>query len=257
MISKSSRTSSRLILIARYYLKKQFAKKTSYLGLLSLPVIVLLIWLFRIDQLLGLLVSMNYSVYILPGLLGIYIVGRSVRLGFIFSPELNRSLRLWLTLPIRSGELIGGFVTGELVFQLTTIAIFLAMLLLYSLTTSFVALLGVLAYSILIALCFLGLGVCIIMLFKSRDLIRLVHAAFLSGMSFISPAFYRIGESSRILKLLISLNPLSYGIDGLRFFITGSHEMNLLGGTLYLLIFMACTLGAGIFLLKRKTFFNT
>jgi len=248
---------SRLALIARFYLKKQFAKKTSYFGVLSLPIIILAIWLFKIDQLLGLPVKMNYSIYILPGLLGIYLMGRSVRLGFVFSPELNRSLRLWLTLPIKPSELIGGFIIGELVFQLITIVIFLFMLSLFSLTTSFVALLGILAYSVMIALCFLGLSVCIIMLFDSRDLVQIIYSAMLSGMSFISPAFYRIEESPWLLKSLISLNPLSYGIDGLRLFITGAHEMNLLVGVLYLLIFITCAMGAGIYLLKRKTFFYT
>src|SRR5205807_8227924 len=76
-------------------------------------------------------------------------------------------------------------------------------------------------YMSLIALLFTAFGTAVASLLSDFQGFQLVMNFLVMPMFFLSGALFPLQSVPRVLKIIASINPLTYGIDGLRHTLTG------------------------------------
>ena len=167
----------------------------------------------------------NYIQFIAPGVIGMTVMFTSVFSGIelIWDRQFG-FLKETLVAPvprtiIMAGRTLGGATTAIL----QGIVVILICLAVGFRPTSPATLLIALVYMILIALLFTAFGTAVASLLSDFQGFQLVMNFLVIPMYFLSSAIFPLYGVPRALKILATIDPLTYGIDGLRGAMTGSH----------------------------------
>ncbi len=109
-----------------------------------------------------------------------------------------------------------------------------------------------LVYMGLIAVMFTALGTAVASVLEDFQGFQLVMSFLVMPVFFMSGALFPLGNAIRPIRVIASLNPLSYGVDGLRGALTGGGYH--FGATLDLVVMCtltACLLALGTYLFSR------
>jgi ABC-2 type transport system permease protein len=204
--------------------------------------------------------GLNYVQYIAPGIIGMAILFTSVFSGIsiIFDREFG-FLKEILVAPVSRlaivlGKALGGTTTamiqGMIMFVLS---LFFGV----ALSSEFGAPVGfvmAVVFMFLIGLTFVSLGIAIASKVESMEGFQMIMSFLIMPMFFLSGALYPINVMPDWLKILTYIDPLSYGVDGLRHAIQGSSTAQF---PLYvdfgvLLGFCAAMLALGAYLFKKS-----
>ncbi len=79
-----------------------------------------------------------------------------------------------------------------------------------------------LVFMFLIALLFTALGTAVASLLKDMNAFPLIINFIIMPLFFLSGALFPINDAPNFLKIIIRINPLSYGVDGVRGALTTS-----------------------------------
>ena len=231
---------------------------------LAMPII----WLALLGTALGSMMEsspllppgMNYVQYIAPGIIGMAILFTSVFSGIsiIFDREFG-FLKEILVAPVSRlsivlGKALGGTTTamiqGLIMFVL---ALFFGV----SFSSELGAVGGFLismTFMFLIGLTFVSIGIAIASKVESMEGFQMIMSFLIMPMFFLSGALYPIEVLPGWLKTLTYIDPLSYGVDGLRYAIQGSDtaQFSLWIDLGVLVAFCLFALFLGAFLFKRS-----
>jgi ABC-2 type transport system permease protein len=83
-------------------------------------------------------------------------------------------------------------------------------------------------FMLLIAIVFVALGVSIGSSLQDMRGFQLIMSFLVMPIFFLSGALFPLDHLPKMLKMLTSLDPLSYGVDGLRGALTGATQFGLL-----------------------------
>jgi ABC-2 type transport system permease protein len=205
-------------------LKRYLRARSRILGSLGMP-FFLLAFLgmgFRRAQIPSLPPSITYIEFLAPGIVCMVILFSATFSGisivwdrqFGFMREIMVSPLSRTTIAI--GRTLGGATTSLLQGSLMLLITFL----LGVKTTNHGILLSFI-FMILIAISFTGLGIAISTLMEDIHGFQIVVNFFVFPIFFLSGALFPINELPGFVKTLAYLNPLTYGVDGMRWSLIG------------------------------------
>lgn len=167
----------------------------------------------------------NYIQFLAPGVIGMTVMFTSVFSGIelIWDRQFG-FLKETLVAPvprllIMAGRTLGGATTA--IIQGTIVI--LACLLVGFRPTSAAALLMAFGYMSIIAILFTAFGTAVASLLSDFQGFQLVMNFLVIPMYFLSSAIFPLNGVPRALKALAIIDPLTYGVDGLRGSMTGVH----------------------------------
>lgn len=200
---------------------KRFVRaKSRIIGALAFPLFFLafLGLGFRRMAIPGLSEDVNYISFLVPGILGMSLLFSSTfgGLSVLWDREFG-FLKEIMVAPVSRVSIVLGRIAGGITTALIQGLFILAISFLIGFRlSSFLVLPVVLIFMVLISVTFLGLG--LIFASKMRDMqgFSIVMNFVIFPLFFLSGALYPLENFPVWLRVLSSIDPLTYGIDGLR-----------------------------------------
>ncbi|MCH8329375.1 MAG: ABC transporter permease [Nanoarchaeota archaeon] len=233
-------------------LKKYSRSKSRIIGSLGMPTLFLVVLGFGLNPLLD-VENGNYLNFIFPGILAMTVLFTSMFSGIsvIWDKQFG-FMKEMLVAPVSRtkimiGKTLGGATTA--VFQ-GFLIFFISLLIgvrIHSLAGFFIAL----AFMILIGIAFTALGLAFASRMEDMQAFPLVMNFVLMPLFFLSGALFPLDSAPKILKIIALFNPLTYGVDALRFGLVGISQMPLWIDFVVMAGFAILTISVGAFLFNR------
>lgn len=227
--------------------------KSRVIGLLLGPFFILVFFGFGFsDARFGSIPpSLSYLEYLVPGILGFTMLFSASFTGLaVLSDREVGFLKEILVAPVSRTAIVVGRIAGGA----TTTMLQALLILVLAVPLGFrpVSALGVLvavAFLALVAATFIGLGLAIASQFKDTQGYNLIVNFALFPLAFLSGAFYPLSNLPFPLRVVGYLNPLTYGVDGLRGALVGYSERALVVdfGAMVVAAVVTVALGAALF----------
>ena len=238
--------------------------KSRIITSLAMPIL----WLALLGTALGSMMErspylpsgMNYVQYIAPGIIGMAILFTSIFSGIsiIFDREFG-FLKEILVAPVsRVSIVMGKALGGTTTAMIQGMIMFVLAILLGVTFTSELGTIGgffiCIVFMFLIGLSFVSLGIAIASKIESMEGFQAIMSFLIMPMFFLSGALYPIGVLPEWLRFLTYFDPLTYGVDGLRYAIQGSAvaEFPILLDLVVLVLFSLCMVLLGAYLFKKS-----
>ncbi len=232
---------------------KRFERNRSRLiGSMALPLLFLLILgsgyggYFRYS-------GVSYMEFIGPGIIG---------MSLLFSSMLGGISVLWdrqfgflkeiLVAPVSRTAIMAGKTIGTVTTAMIRGLVFLIALIVAGLVKfDPVGILLVLVFMFLISTAFVGLGIAVAAQMTDPHGFQLIMNFLTMPIFFLSGALFPLDDIPEWLLILTRLNPLTYGVDGMRFALGGPYHFSPLLDLIVLLIFWGITTLVGTLLFRR------
>jgi ABC-2 type transport system permease protein len=205
--------------------------KSRVVGLLLGPFFILVFFGFgfRDVQFGSIPPGVSYLEYLVPGILGFTMVFSASFTGLaVLSDREVGFLKEILVAPVsRTGIVVGRIAGGATTTLLQSLLILVLALPLGFRPASLVGVGIAVVFLVLVAATFIGFGLAIASRFKDTQGYNLIVNFALFPLAFLSGAFYPLGNLPVPLRLVGYLNPLTYGVDGLRGALVGVSQRSL------------------------------
>ncbi len=203
-------------------LKRFIRKKASIVGALGQPIIFLLAIGFGFSPIYAKAGGGNYIQFLAPGIIVMTVLFTSIFTGLeiIWDKQFGFLKETFVApisrLEILLGKTLGGatvaIIQGVLVFLITLIAGFRPNL--ASLPLAFL-------FLFLVAILSSALGAAIAARLDDMQGFPLIFNFFVQPLFFLSGAIFPIKDLPQLLSFITKINPFSYGVDGLRYALSG------------------------------------
>jgi len=234
-------------------IKRFFRSKSRVIGALGQPLLFLVALGYGLGPVFQAAGDGNYIQFLAPGIIGMSI---------IFSSIFNGSSVIWdrqfgflketlvapvSRLSIMFGRALGGATTAT--FQGIIVVLISALIGFkpFSLTLIPVAILMM----FLIAILFNSLGIMVASLLSDMQGFQLIINFLVMPLFFLSGSFFPLQTAAKPLQVVAKLDPLSYGIDGLRNLLTGAIGFGLTLDFLVIIIFATAFLSLGSYFFSK------
>ncbi len=234
-------------------LKRYFRSKPRMIGSLGQPLLLLLALGFGFGPIYQKAGGGNYIQFLTPGIISMGILFTAVFSGIeIIWDRQFGFLKETLVAPVSRlkimiGRTLGGgtvaVIQGFIIFIISSIIGFRPINL-HLIFLSFI-------FMALIALFFTALGTAIASVLEDMQGFQLIMNFLLMPLFFLSGALFPLQRLPKILTLVASINPLSYGVDGLRGTLVGGAHFGLRLDLLVLSIITAAALSLGSYLFSK------
>ena len=209
---------------------KRFTRsKSRIIGSLGQPILFLVALGYGLGPVFAKAGQGNYLEFIAPGIIGMSIIFSAIfngmqviwdrQFGFLKETMVAPVSRL----SIMFGRTIGGATVasaqGVLVLIIATAAGFRPV--------SWVGIVPALIVMLLIALLFSALGIMVASLLKDMQGFQLIMNFLVMPLFFLSGALFPLNNVPEALLLVARFDPLSYGVDALRYFLIGTNTFSL------------------------------
>jgi ABC-2 type transport system permease protein len=196
----------------------------------------------------------NYIMFLVPGIIGMTLLFSSTMQGLsvLWDREFG-FLKEIMVAPVSRLSIVLGRIAGG-----TTTSLFQAVLLLViAVILGFRVraasdLFAALAFMVLIAFTFIGLGLVFASRMKDMQGFSLIMNFIIFPLFFLSGAFYPLQNLPWFVRSLSYLDPLTYGIDGLRAVLIRAHNFPLVVDFLAMGGFAAVMLGLGAYFFEKS-----
>ncbi len=224
-------------------LKRYFRSKSRIIGSIGQPLLFLVALGFGLGPVFQRAGEGNYLQFLSPGIIAMSILFTALFSGIeIIWDRQFGFLKETLVAPIsRLNIMIGRTLGGATVAFFQGVVIFLITIPL-GFEPNFTMLPLGFIFMILIALFFTALGTCIASLLKDMQGFQLIMSFIVMPTFFLSGALFPIEGLPTTLKAVLTVNPLTYGVDGLRGALAGGAHYGLnvnflvLAGAAFLLL---------------------
>jgi len=206
-------------------LKRYFRSRSRIIGSIAQPLLFLLAFGFGFGPIYQKAAGENYLQFLAPGIISMSILFTAIFSGIeIIWDRQFGFLKEMLVAPVsRFKIMIGRTLGGATVAFLQGFFVFIISLLV-GFRPNFVSLPLAFIFMFLIALLFTALGTAIASLLDDMQGFQLIMNFLIMPIFFLSGALFPLGGLPKILDLVSSLNPLSYGVDGIRAtLVNGAH----------------------------------
>jgi len=170
----------------------------------------------------------DFLSFLTPGILVMTMVFTSTVSGIttVFDREFG-FLKEMLVAPIkRESILIGKMLGGVTQSMLQGVLIVSLAILMGVQFKGIAAIPGMILTMLLVSIAFVSFGLALASKMTSMEGFQMVMSFLIQPMIFLSGAFYPTKMLPTWLKVGVRLNPLTYGVDAMRYFAIGFHEFN-------------------------------
>ncbi len=211
-------------------LKRYFRSKSRMIGSLAQPVLFLVSLGYGFGPVFQKAGQGNYLEFLAPGIIGMSIIFTSVFSGIeIIWDRQFGFLKETLVAPVsRFNIMIGRTLGGATVATLQGLIVLLIATVAGFRLLSLWQIIPAVGVMLLLALLFTALGTAIACLMDDMQGFQLIINFLIMPLFFLSGALFPLTDLPRTLTMIASLNPLSYGIDGLRALLTNLGHFGLL-----------------------------
>jgi len=228
-------------------LKKYSRSRTQIVASLAQPLLYLLALGFGFGPVFQRAGGGSYLQFVAPGVIGMTVLFTSIFSGISLLWDRQFGfLKETLVAPVpRIHVMIGRTLGGATVAMLQGTLMVIACLIAGFRPTSVITVpLGML-FMLLIAIVFVALGVSIGSSLQDMQGFQLIMSFLVMPIFFLSGALFPLDHLPKTLTMLTSLDPLSYGVDGLRGALIGATQFGMMRDLLVLTVVAFATLCLG------------
>lgn len=195
----------------------------------------------------------NYIQFLAPGVIGMTILFTAVFSGIelIWDRQFG-FLKETLVAPVpRIIVMVGRTLGGATVAMIQGLIVVVICLAAGFRVTNYSALPLAILFMILVAVMFTALGTAIASVLSDFQGFQLVMNFLVMPIFFLSGALFPLAGLPKVLDIIASIDPLSYGVDGLRLALVGIAHFGLTLDLVVLTVIAAALLGTGSYLFSR------
>lgn len=207
------------VIVAREFIK--FVRERGRLvSTLARP----LLWLFLVGGGMSRMVSPDmgipYMQFIFPGIIGMTILFSSIfsSISIIWDKEFGFMKEMLVAPVSRFSIVVGKALSGTVVSTLQALIILLLFPVI-GLKLGIIQILLILGISIILSFCLSSLGILIATFYESFESFSVIMNFIVMPMFFLSGAMYPVKLLPGVLSLFTKINPLTYGIDALKYMV--------------------------------------
>lgn len=210
-------------------IKRYTRSKSRIVGSLAQPLLFLISLGYGLSPVFQKAGQGNYTDFLVPGIIGMSIIFTSVFSGIevIWDRQFG-FLKETLVAPVSRVQIVIGRVFGGATTAVFQGIVVLSISLLFGfLHINWIYLPIIILIMFLIAILFTALGTAIASKLQDMQGFQLIMNFLVMPLFFLSGALFPLDGLPKTLKLIAQFDPLSYGIDALRAFLTGMHHFSL------------------------------
>ena len=235
-------------------LKKYLRSKSRIVGSLGMP----LLFLFAIGFGLSSLVTVkdsNYLDFIFPGIIAMSVLMTSMFSGIsvIWDKQFGFMKEMLVAPVSRTKIVIGKTLGGATTAVIQGLLIFIISLLMGIKINSISGAIIALLFMILIGIAFTALGLAFASRMEDMQAFPLVMNFVIMPLFFLSGALFPLEGIPKILKIIAYINPLTYGVEALRFGFIGISQINIWIDLIVLSGFCILTISVGTYLFNKTS----
>ncbi|MBI2906393.1 MAG: ABC transporter permease [Chloroflexi bacterium] len=234
-------------------LKRYFRARSRIVGALGQPLLFLVALGFGFGPVFERAGQGNYIEFLTPGIIAMSILFTAIFSGMeIIWDRQFGFLKETLVAPVSRLEIVLGRTMGGATVATIQGIIVLVLSLFIGFRPMNLGLLPVtLAFMFLIALFFTALGTAIASVLEDMQGFQLIMNFLVMPFFFLSGALFPLGGLPEALQIVASVDPLSYGVDGIRASLTGSAHFGLPLDFFVLSVLTVILLAIGSYLFSR------
>jgi ABC-2 type transport system permease protein len=236
---------------------KRFVRaKSRIVGALAMPLFFLafLGMGFSRMNVPGLTAGVNYIRFLVPGILGMSILFSSTFAGLsvLWDREFG-FLKEIMVAPVSRVSIVLGRIAGGATTTLiqAVLILFISFLVGFKIITIPLFLLGI-VFMVLTAVTFIGLGLIFASKMKDMQGFSIVMNFVIFPLFFLSGALYPLENFPRWLRYISHLDPLTYGVDGLRGALIGVSSLSVFSDCIIMLLFSSVMIGLGAYFFEKS-----
>ncbi len=237
-------------------MKRTWRAKSRIIATILMPLFFLafLGFGFRRASIPGLPEDVNYSIFLVPGIIGMTMLFTSTIAGFSFlwDKEFGFLKEIMVTPVSRLSIVIGRIAGGA------TISIFQGLIILFLSYIFGFRIPGIFAFlltfllMLIISFTFIGMGLIFASRMKDIHGFSLIVNFVVFPIFFLSGAIYPLDEMPKFIRILTYIDPLTYGVDGLRNILIGSSTFPFLFDFAIMLLVCVIFLVVGSYLFEKS-----
>lgn len=228
-------------------IKRQYRSKSRLIGAFAMPLLFLLSFGFGFGPVFAQAGQGNYLQFLVPGMIAMSILFASVMSGIeIIWDRQFGFLKETLVAPVPRLEIMIGRTLGgaTVAFAQGLLFMFLSMLFGFHIISWTLFPLALL-FMALIALFFAALGTAIASLLNDMQGFQLIMNFLIMPIFFLSGALFPLEGVPTIIKWLSTINPLTYGVNGIRSCLLGTAQSSIFGNLILLSVLTVIILVIG------------
>jgi len=233
--------------------KKYFRSKSRIIGSLGQPILFLVALGFGLGPVFQKAGQGNYIQFLVPGIISMSILFLAIFSGIsvIWDRQFG-FLKETLVAPVPRWQImLGRTLGGATVAVLQGIIVFLISFLLGFQLQNAGSLFMALVFMIMIALLFTALGTAIASVLEDMHGFQLIMNFLVMPIFFLSGALFPLTNLPKALNIIVRLDPLSYGVDGIRATLGGISQFGLMTDFWVLSVVTAILIGIGSYLFSK------
>jgi len=232
---------------------KFWKNRSRIIGTLAMPVFFLLFLGGGLGSVVSLSGGENYMSFLAPGIIGMTLLFGSVTSGLtvIFDKQFG-FLKEMLVAPVSRLEIVIGRTLGGATTAMIQAVLLLAAVFAFgAIPFSIPALLLALPMMFLISIAFVNIGLVFASKLDDPHGFQLIMNFLVMPLFFLSGAFFPLDNLPSFIKVLSFLDPMTYGVDGLRAILINSSYFPLYVDFGVLIAFSAATFLLGAYMFER------
>jgi ABC-2 type transport system permease protein len=228
-------------------MKKFFRSKARLISSLAMPLLFLFSLGFGFGPIFAKAGEGNYIQFVTPGIVSMSLVFTGIFSGIeIIWDKQFGFLKETLVAPVsRLDIMIGRTLGGATVAVLQGLLVLLVSTIVGFKMPSFFMVLIAVAFMFMIAILFTALGTALASVLDDMHAFQLIMNFLVMPLFFLSGALFPLADASIWISRVASIDPLSYGVDGIRWALTGTAYFGVMLDATLLFIITSCLLIIG------------
>ena len=232
---------------------KYFRSKSRIIGSLAQPLLFLVAFGFGFGSIYQKAGEGNYIQFLAPGIILMSVLTTAMFSGIdIIWDRQFGFLKETLVAPVSRLEIIlGKTMGGATVAMIQGVIVFLLTLVVGFRPVSIAAVLPAFVITFLVAVLFASLGTVIASMLEDMQGFQLIMNFLIMPVIFLSGAFFPLSGLPKFIEFVTKIDPLTYGVDGLRGVLIGISNFGITTDLLILSVSTAILLGIGSYLFSK------
>jgi ABC-2 type transport system permease protein len=233
-------------------LKRYSRSRSRMIGSLGQPLLFLLALGFGLGPIFQKAGQGNYFQFLGPGVISMGIIFTAIFAGIqvIWDKQFG-FLKETLVAPVPRWQIMFGKTIGGATIATLQGTIVLVLATIFGFRPELNLLLITFIFMLLVAIFFTGLGISIASSLADINGFQLIMNFLVQPVFFLSGALFPLQNLPRVISGITALDPLTYGVDGIRGTLTGTYRFGLTFDMTILLVLVALILTIGATLFSR------
>jgi len=234
-------------------LKKYVRSKPRMIGSLGQPLLFLVALGFGLGTIYQKAGGGNYIDFLVPGIVAMTVLFTAMFVGIdvIWDRQFGFLKETLVSPSSRLSLMIGRTLGGATVASAQGLVVLLISMLIGFRPLSFTHVLLSLVFMFLIAMLFTALGTAIASKLEDMQAFPLIMNFIIMPLFFLSGAIFPLDSTSGVISTIAKFNPFSYGVDGLRYALTGVSRLGVFPDFAVLIVCLLVVGAVGSYLFSK------